>query len=61
LGAVATDDPAERGFLYSVEAEYFSAAIATDNHALAHSPRPTIVKGTRSGDSPLVTNPDESR
>gem|GEM_PF-6344605 len=61
MGALITDDPAEGGFMDIVEAEYFSATVAADNHALAHSPRPLIIIGTHNDDSPLVTNPDESR
>jgi hypothetical protein len=59
LGAFATDYFSERGFLDGIKAEYLPTAVATNNDTLAHSPRPSIVKGTRSADSPLVTNPDE--
>jgi hypothetical protein len=47
LGAFAADDPTERGFLDSVETEYLPATVSTDNHTLAHSPRPSIVKEPR--------------
>jgi hypothetical protein len=41
LGAFVADDPPKGGFLNGVKVEYFLTAIAANDHAEAHSSRPS--------------------